>query len=549
MEEPALGSAVATREMPVRPQRPSGPAAVEAALHAEEVARMRGWSLAVLLMVACTLGFTPALPGALERKAQFVAALLILMFAALWVWLRCRNERDYTPRVFRIFGWVAATVSFELVYFLGVFSPTPVVITLGVTFIGLGRDRRHAVIIPLYAVAGYVTLAGLVTTEVITDDGVITARGLSLAPKAFGAIMVPVVLLMTLGLARLSRRTLEEAARRSHEAMRLADQREAQLVEANQELEGALRAGRGEQGRWTGARAGQWQLAELIGRGAMGEIYSARHHESGARAAVKLLRADATGDERMLERFAREGQIASTLDTPHVVRIHETGRVAGGNPYIAMELLEGDDLARLLRRTRSLDRASLLELATHVARGLDAAHAAGIVHRDLKPQNIFRAHGPDVAVWKILDFGVSTLVSSTGTLTQAAVVGTPAYMAPEQARSRPIDRRCDVFALGAVLYRALVGRPAFSGADTPQILFDVVYRMPDRPGSLVDAVPREVELVLALALAKHADDRFASAGELARALAAAYQGALDRALVRRGEQLIARHAWGRSVSP
>jgi serine/threonine protein kinase len=121
-------------------------------------------------------------------------------------------------------------------------------------------------------------------------------------------------------------------------------------------------------------------------------------------------------------------------------------------------------------------------------------------------------------------------------------------MSPEQARSLPVDRRCDVFAFGAVLYRALAGRPPFSGADTPQILFDVVYRMPQRPDDLVDGLPGDVDAVLAIALAKSVDDRFSSAGELGAALVAALDGALDRAVRRRGDALIARHPWNSRAS-
>ncbi|HUQ08218.1 MAG TPA: serine/threonine-protein kinase [Kofleriaceae bacterium] len=527
----------------------TGPPAVAAALHAEEVARMRGWSLAVMLLATSALAFTPGLPGTTESKGIFAGAIVVLFVTALWTWLRCRDEKGYTPLVFRVFAWVAAIVSFELVYFLGVFSPTPVVITLGVTFIGLGRDRRTAVVVPIVAVAGYAVMAGLITAGVLEDRGVIRAPDLTMMPKLFGAVMVPVVLLMTLGLARLSRRTLEEAANRSHEALRLANQREAQLAEANQEVEAALRAGQGQQGRWTGAHAGAWELAEVIGRGAMGEIYAARQRDTGDRAAVKLLREDVVRDEKLVERFVREGQIASALDVPNVVRMYETGRIDGRVPYMAMELLTGEDLARLLRRTRTLEKAALVELARHVARGLDAAHAAGIVHRDLKPQNLFRSGDARAGTWKILDFGVSTLIGSTGTLTQAAVVGTPGYMSPEQARSLPVDRRCDVFAFGAVIYRALAGRPPFSGADTPQILFDVVYRMPIRPGELVDGAGADVDAVLAIALAKRVEDRFSSAGELASALEAALSGVLDRDLRRRGDALIGRHPWGKSLAP
>lgn len=523
------------------------PAVVVAALHAEETARMRGWAVAVMGLTGGALAFTPSLPGELSRKLPFAAALLVLFVTAVWARVRCSDERRYTPFVFRVFSWVAAVTAIEFIYFLGVFSAVPVVLTLGITYVGLGLDRRYALVIPLVAVAGYTVLAGLVTAGILPDEGLIQARGLPLVPKLFAVVMVPIVLLMTLGLARLSRRTLEAAARRSHEALLLANEREAQLAEANQNLEHALKAGR--DGRWTGARAGDWQLGDVIGRGAMGEIYGARHRATGEAAAVKLLREAAAENEQILERFVREGEIAGSLDVPNIVRVHEMGRIDGKVPYIAMELLEGEDLARILRRRRVLHGAELDDLVTQVARGLDVAHKAGIIHRDLKPQNLFYAVTPDRGVWKILDFGISTLASSTGTLTQAAVVGTPGYMAPEQARSQPVDSRCDVFSLGAVIYRAITGRPPFTGSDTPQILFDVVYRMPQRPSDIAAARSADVDAVLAIALAKDPSERFASAGELAEALSAASRGRVAYALQRRADAILYRHPWGRAVAP
>ena len=521
------------------------PAVVAAALHAEEAARMRGWAMAVVLLAGSAVAFTPALPGTFERKVPFVIALATLIATALWAWIRCGDERRYTPFVFRLFSWVAALTSIELVYFLGVFSPVPVVITLGITYVGLGLDRRYALVIPLVAVGGYVVLAGLVISGAIVDRGVIRATDLTLMPKLFGTIMVPAVLLMALGLARLSRRTLEAAARSSHEALLLANQREAQLAEANQNLEQALRAGAGGDGRWTGRLAGKWKLAEIIGRGAMGEIYAAHHAESGAIAAVKLLREAAATDDMLVERFIREGEIAGSLDVPNIVRVYEMGRIDRSVPYMVMELLRGEDLAGILRRRRSLEAGELADLIRQVARGLDAAHAAGIIHRDLKPQNLFHALG----TWKILDFGVSTLASSTGTLTQAAIVGTPGYMAPEQARSQQVDQRCDVFSLGAVIYRAMTGRPPFGGRDTPQILFEVVYQMPHRPSELMPTLGSDVDAVLAIALAKRPEDRFGSATELAAALSSAVAGRRDLALRARADALLAKHPWGRSLGP
>lgn len=546
---PPAGEATVTlaKAAPSFPSSVQNPAVVVAALHAEETARMRGWAVAVMGLTAGALAFTPSVPGEWSRKLPFAVALVVLFISAAWARIRCSDERRYTPFVFRVFSWIAALASIELVHFLGVFSAVPVVLTLGITYVGLGLDRRYALVIPLVAIAGYTVLAGLVSTGILPDEGMIQARGLPLVPKLFSAVMVPIVLLMTLGLARLSRRTLEAATRRSHEALLLANEREAQLAEANQNLEHALKVGR--DGRWTGALAGDWQLGDVIGRGAMGEIYAARHRASGVAAAVKLLREAAAENEKILERFVREGEIAGSLDVPNIVHVHEMGRIDGKVPYIAMELLEGEDLARILRRQRVLSGSELDELVLQVARGLDVAHKAGVIHRDLKPQNLFYAVTRERGVWKILDFGISTLASSTGTLTQAAVVGTPGYMSPEQARSLPVDSRCDVFSLGAVIYRAVTGRPPFTGNDTPQILFDVVYRMPQRPSDIGATASGDVDAVLAIALAKDPSERFASAGELADAFSAASRGRISDALQQRADAILYRHPWGRAVTP
>jgi serine/threonine-protein kinase len=181
-------------------------------------------------------------------------------------------------------------------------------------------------------------------------------------------------------------------------------------------------------------------------------------------------------------------------------------------------------------------------IAEHVALGLDAARAAGIVHRDLKPHNIFLADEGGGRRWKILDFGVSK-AGGSGTLTKGHIVGTPAYMAPEQARGEDVDHRADVYSLAAILYRAVTGHPAFTGKDVPTTLYEVVYRVPTQP-SILAQLPGDVDRVLALGLAKDADDRFATALELARWFAAAVEDTLDAEQRRRADELIARQPWG-----
>jgi serine/threonine-protein kinase len=170
-----------------------------------------------------------------------------------------------------------------------------------------------------------------------------------------------------------------------------------------------------------------------------------------------------------------------------------------------------------------------------------------VVHRDLKPQNLFRSEpvpangeGP---TWKILDFGVSRLVDADSSLTRGQAIGTPSYMSPEQARGLDVDQRADIFALGTLAYRALTGRPPFSGSEVPQILFSVVYAMPPRPSELVP-VSGAVDEVLAIALAKRPVDRFARAGELVDAFERALGGSLSAELRDRARPLTAALPWG-----
>src|SRR5262249_33625638 len=152
-----------------------------------------------------------------------------------------------------------------------------------------------------------------------------------------------------------------------------------------------------------------------------------------------------------------------------------------GAPYMVMERLQGETLGVLLRKRGQLPLPEVVALARSLAAGLGHAHERGVVHRDLKPHNVF-LHGPETAArWTILDFGISKLADSNGTLTRELLVGTPAYMSPEQALGHEVDHRSDVFAMGSVLYRALTGQPAFSGEETPRVMFDVAYRMPKRP--------------------------------------------------------------------
>jgi serine/threonine-protein kinase len=237
----------------------------------------------------------------------------------------------------------------------------------------------------------------------------------------------------------------------------------------------------------------------------------------------------------------REVHIAAELDSPHVVRVLEVGSEGAPLPYLAMERLQGEDLAQILRRERRLKSTRVIELVRQAGRGIAAASAAGIVHRDIKPQNLFLCEGRP-RLWKILDFGVSKRVASDGALTQGEAIGTPHYMAPEQATGNEVDMRADLYGLGAIAYRALTGHQPFSGSDIAAILFKVVCAMPQRPSALVDVDP-DVDLALAIALAKTPDKRFDDAEELADALAAALRGKLGDAYRRRAGELLAELPW------
>jgi serine/threonine protein kinase len=208
-----------------------------------------------------------------------------------------------------------------------------------------------------------------------------------------------------------------------------------------------------------------------------------------------------------------------------------------------MERLRGQDLAEVLRHERRMGAAEAADMVTQIARGIGVAHEAGIVHRDLKPQNVFLAEtdGPDV--WKILDFGVSKLADGGATLTRGAVLGTPSYMAPEQARGESVDARADVYAVAAIAYRALTGRPPYAGVDVVTVLLEVVQKMPLRPRAVAD-LDAALESVLMIGLAKDREDRFATAGELASALARAANGDLDEPLRARAGMLQRKHPWG-----
>jgi serine/threonine-protein kinase len=246
----------------------------------------------------------------------------------------------------------------------------------------------------------------------------------------------------------------------------------------------------------------------------MGHVYQAIDTETGRPVAAKVMTATAESDLQALLRFQQEGTVLSTLKHPNIVQVYGTF-LEGNSCSIVMELLEGRSLADILRVERvSLPRTT--RLAEHVTAALVYAHARGIVHRDIKPDNIMVLSDDRV---KVTDFGIARILAggSPHTLTGMSL-GTPLYMAPEQIRGWTVDGRTDIYALGAVLYQMVSGRPPFEGDDPLSIAFKHVHEPPEPPTRIAAGVPSEWEALILKALAKDPEDRFQTASQLAEAL-------------------------------
>jgi serine/threonine-protein kinase len=380
----------------------------------------------------------------------------------------------------------------------------------------------------------------LIMAGALHDRGIVSIEHLRWLDQLGILLVVEFLYFITFFTARVSQRVTLEHVGKLEQAVRGVAQREALLAEARAELDRAIAVGG--PGRYTDQTVGSFRLGVLIGRGGMGEVYEAHSVTDRGEAAVKLLHPGTLAEPTHVARFVREAQTAAKLDCPYVVKVLEVGTTAGEIPFLAMERLRGFDLAHQLRRQRKLQLPQAIPLAEQVALGLEAAREAGIVHRDLKPHNVFLAEQDGAHRWKILDFGVSKQGGS-GTLTKGHVVGTPAYMAPEQAKGEDVDHRADVYSLAAILYRAVTGHPAFTGKDVPTTLYDVVYRVPTQPSMLV-ALPGDIDRVLAVGLAKDPKDRFATALELATWFASAVRESLTSEQRQRADDLAARQPWG-----
>ena len=507
------------------------------ALRVEEVRRTRAllrvsWLIAVGAVVAL-----PIVPGDRRIAQALLAALVISAIASGWMHHRLRDPASYRPARMNLLA-LAGIVCGQLgILYVGAFSAAPVMVALGVYFFCRTESTPSAIAIYAIAAGAHALEAALVIAGAIDDPGFYPVGRASVAAQIAGQATLHLAYFMCFWLARATRRTSLRSIAELQDATRLAAQRDVQLAELRRDLDRALEVGK--PGRFTEHAVGGWQLGHLLGRGAMGEVYEARHVETGEEAAVKLLRRELLADPRHVERFIREVRIASALASPNVVRVLEAATPNDGLPFLAMERLRGRTLGELLRVHDTWTGVDLAEMLAQIGRAFEAARQAGVVHRDVKPHNLFRC---DDGRWKVLDFGIAALADHTGTLTHGGVIGTPAYMAPEQARGEAVDHRADVYALGAVIYRCVTGRVPFAAGDTPSLLFAVVHDMPLRP-SAVARVDPAIEHVLLLALTKQRAARLATVAELVAAFDAAMTGALPDELVRRARTLARQRPW------
>ena len=512
------------------------------ALREEEIARTRTLIRVGWVAAASAAAMIFAVPGDLRIAEALLAVLGVTVLGSFAMDLQLRAPSRYDARQLNILAFAAIICTQLGILYAGAFSAAPIVIALGVYIFCRTERLGSAIIVYLMSAGAHALIGALVVADVIADPGFAPIRGDCPVPAQIAALVsLQQMYAMCFFLARGTRKTSLRAIDQLQKATRLAAQRDAQVFELRQDLDRALQIGG--PGRFTGQVVGTWEVGAVLGRGSMGEVYEARNANTGVEGAVKLLRRELLGEAAHVERFFREVRTAGTIDSRHVVRVLDASAPEDPLPFLVMERLRGKTLGEMLR-TGPLDRDQLAALVAQVSTVLDAARAANIVHRDLKPHNLFLA---DDGTWRVLDFGVALLGDSSGTLTQGGVIGTPAYMAPEQAKGEHVDSRADLYALGAVLYRSITGRVPFAAKDTPALLYAVVHVMPQRPTAIA-GVSAHIEAFLAIALAKSRDARFQTAADFAAAFVDAQRETMPPSLVARATDLVRRHAWTEPIS-
>ncbi|HEY5944943.1 MAG TPA: serine/threonine-protein kinase [Kofleriaceae bacterium] len=510
-----------------------------ATLREEEAESARHMIVAGRLLGVAAAATLPFIGGSEPLRIAFAAAILIAIVVGFVVERRLRRPgQDADTILLTLAASVAPSIFISALYF-GVLSAVQLFPALALYFFSRREAFHSALVLYMTNTVVQAAFAILIIAGVIQDPGLVQPA-LSPIVLAIGHILLQVGFLAAFLLGRGSYKAAREAIGKMQNAMMLAAQREALLQEARLDLDRALAIDAA--GRFTDHTFGNFRLGHVIGRGGMGEVYEAFDINSGDIAAVKLLAHRELGNPASRERFVREVATVQKLSSPYVVRVIAASQPRDEIPYLVMERLRGEDLAHHLRSGKMAPSA-LLEMLAQVGSAVEEAWAKGIVHRDLKPQNLFLADGTGRPIWKVLDFGVAALDDHSGTLTQGKVVGTPAYMAPEQARGERVDHRADVYALSAIAYRWLTGRPVVGGKDLHNALYQTVHVMPQQPSTLADLNP-DVDSVLAIGLCKEPSDRWQTVAELRVALEVAFAGQLDPRARRRAADVIGKHPWG-----
>ena len=509
---------------------------VNSGLQEMEASRASTIGLVLGLICFAVVLWTPFLKGHQVADSLFFSITLgSYSIAGFGMWYRARQPELYTRTLFRLYGLSSVFVAITSLIYLGPFSPTALVITLGISFFGQSGDRTGSWLICGAGVSLTALLLLAVWRGMMTDIGVFRNSAAGSMGMGFMTLMVPLVLLVTHFQARWSRQAVEDAMATAVNAALDVSLKNVQIEEAQAELD-RIFGNNGLPGRMTGQTLGQYRLGPLLGRGASGEVYDAVDQIRGTRAALKLLNNHDAEHPAIIARFRREGDIALNINSPYVTTVFGADQTDSGLLYIAMERLEGDDLAALLRRRGKLPVRVVNRMVRHVCEALTTAHDQGVIHRDIKPHNIFyHRESSQRRIWKVLDFGVSKFVSGSATLTQAGcVVGTPRYMSPEQAQGKALDQRSDVYSVGAVIYRAVTGSPPFKRAGYEAIAA-AAFQRPVNPRFLAPDLSVQVRAVVSLAMAPDPLQRFSTAEALAVAFDAAYRGSLSAELLQEAE--------------
>jgi serine/threonine-protein kinase len=255
-----------------------------------------------------------------------------------------------------------------------------------------------------------------------------------------------------------------------------------------------------------------YEICSVLGRGGMGSVFLARHLRlPGKQVAIKVLRKNVETRPDVVLRFRREAEIASRLGHPNIIEVLDFDTLEDGSSFLVMEYLRGRSLSKRLKQGR-LPLEEVFDITRQIGAALQAAHRAGVVHRDLKPDNVFLVpnEGGEGERVKLLDFGISKVIDSQTLQTQDSVLlGTPRYMAPEQAmgKNKEVDARSDLFSLGCMVYEMLAGKGPFAGLSLPEFIYRIVHEAPDPLGPLAPDAPPQVVAAVERALSKLPDDR------------------------------------------